>query len=145
MAVEKTELRLRIVIDDPVPGVALAVQSGKTGAATLLSPTKATAKATVFDVAIAASRADDGGVRLLGPIVQGPPAARFLYIGVGQYAGQAGTTWARRIKFPLDGITWTMVERLKPGQRLTAHIHGRDKKGDPACASVKLTEAWKAS
>jgi hypothetical protein len=145
MPADKTELPLRIVVDDPVPDVALAVQNGRSGAATLIPPVRKAANAVVFDVAIAASRADDGGVRLLGAIVQGPPAARFLYICVGQAAGQAGSPWTRRIKVPLGGITSAMVERLKSGQRLTAHIHGRDKKGDPACASVKLTEAWKAA
>ncbi len=31
----------------------------------------------------------DGRPRLLGPYVQGPPAGRFVYLCVGQYAGQS--------------------------------------------------------
>jgi hypothetical protein len=28
--------------------------------------------------------------------VQGPPGQRFVYIGIGTYAGQTGTPWSRR-------------------------------------------------
>lgn len=37
----------------------------------------------------------------LGPFAQGPPAARFVYVDVGTYAGQKNTPWARRMKVPL--------------------------------------------
>lgn len=39
MPAEKTELPLRIVVDDPVPGVALALQKGKSGGAELVYAT----------------------------------------------------------------------------------------------------------
>jgi hypothetical protein len=141
----KLPLPLRLVVDDPVPSVALAVQSGKGSASALIPPARASAKAAVFEVEITASTTDDGVLVLSGPIVQGPPAGRFLYVGVGTYAGQTGTPWSRRIKWPLTGITPALVAALTPGRRLEAHIAGRDKKGEPACASVKLTEGWKVA
>lgn len=143
MPAAKLPLPLRLVVDEPIPGVALAVQSGKGANVALIPPTRTSAKAAAFEIEIAAA-VEDGVLKLGGPIVQGPPGGRFLYIGVGTYAGQADTPWSRRIKWPLTEITPALVSALKAGGRLEAHIAGRDKKGEPACASVTLTSAWTA-
>ena len=147
MRADRFDLPLRIVVDDPVPGVALALQRGAAAKAALEPPAKATASAMAFEFAVVVDGAlPDGRPRLLGPCVQGPPGERFAYLCVGQMAGQAASEWSRRVKVPLHGLSWSLIEALAPGQRLEAHIASRGKDGTPACASVKLLPpGWRAA
>ncbi len=134
---------LRIVVEQPLAGVALALQHGKDG----LQPPTTTSPAQVvfdFDVRLGAPKAD-GSPNLLGPFTQGSAAERFVYIGVGQRAGQAASPWNGRIKVPLTGILASDVEALRaaPGQRLAVRFSGRSPKGGPTLATVKLAaDAW---
>ena len=139
MTAERSVLPLRIVVEQPVPGVALVLQRGTSAKATLVRPAQVSADALVFDleVTLGGSTAA-GGPRLLGPFVQGPPAARFVYIAIGASAGQIGSPWQRRAKVPLGGIGWQSIEALAPGERLTAHIAGTARDGSPACATVPI-------
>jgi hypothetical protein len=146
MTAERSALPLRIVVEQPVPGVALALQRGASGKASLVGPVHRSADALTFDfdVTLDGSIAD-GRPRLLGPLVQGPPAARFVYINVGASAGQIGSPWQRRVKVPLGAIDWPKIETLAPGERLTAHIAGTARDGSPACATVPiLPPGWVA-
>jgi len=146
MAADGIDLALRIVIEDPVPGVALALQKGKAGAEALVPPASVAPGAVVFDFTVTVGLAKAGPApRLLGPFVQGPPDGRFVYIRIGAYAGDAASPWARRAKIPLTALTWPLIEALKPGQRLEARVAGRDRKGEPACASLPLLPTgWRA-
>ncbi len=138
MQAERFEQPIRIVVNDPVPGLAIALQSGGAGKAALVAPSSRSAQAVVFDLEVTvAGRLADGRPRLLGPCVQGPPDARFVYLCVGQYAGQADGAWAGRVKVPLGGLGWPEIEAAA-GARLTAHIPGRSPKGGPALATVRL-------
>ncbi len=144
MRTDRAVLGLRIVVGDPIPGVAIALQRGSGSGFDLIGPVAASARALVFDFDIALDGATtDGGPRLLGPFVQGPPSARFVYLNVGTMAGQIESPWQRRAKVPLGGITWQAIEGLSPGRRLSAHIAGRDRNGAPACATVPiLSPGW---
>lgn len=135
---ERKELPLRVVVEDPVPGVAIAMQRGASGKE-MLWPVEVSAEALVFDfdVTVAGTIAD-GRPRLLGPFVQGPPNGRFVYLTIGVAAGQLDSPWRRRAKVPLGGLTLAMIEALPPGGRLAAHIAGKARDGSPACASVPL-------
>ncbi len=146
MRADRIALPLRIVMEDPVPGVAVALQRGAAAKAELVPAVRATPTAILFEFEIAVEGAlPDGRPRLLGPYVQGPPAERFTYLCVGQMAGQAGSQWTRRVKVPLGGLTWALIEALGPAARLEARIAGRGKDGTPACATVKLlTPGWRA-
>ena len=87
------DLPLRIVIDDPVPGLAVALQRGASANAQLVG------QGPVFDLEAAVDGAlPDGRPRFLGPYVQGPPAGRFVYLCVGEMAGQIGSPWNGRVK-----------------------------------------------
>jgi hypothetical protein len=132
-------LPVRIEVADPVPAVRIALQRGATATADRLPPAFASPDRIAFDldVRIEGSLAD-GRPRLLGPFVQGPPAARFVYLCVGQAAGQFNCEWNRRIKVPLNGISWDLARTAGPGGRLAARIAGRGRDGSPACASVPL-------
>jgi hypothetical protein len=76
--------------------------------------------------------------------VQGPPSDRFIYIDVGTYAGQRNTSWSRRMKVPLQGITWQHIHAAtKPGHRLVARIPGTGKNGGPNCGTIELLADWR--
>jgi hypothetical protein len=88
----------------------------------------------------------DGYPTLLGPVTQGPPTGRFVYLNSGQRAGQADYCWDRRAKVPLAGITQQLIDRAReqPGARLEARVLGTGLDGGPACATVPLLEGgWR--
>lgn len=145
MTAEKSTLPLRIVIDQPMPGVAIALRRGSGAKFDLVGPVLASVEALVFDLDIMVDGSiATGGPRLLGSFVQGPPTARFVYLNVGAMAGQPGSPWQRRTKVPLGGISWQSIEQLAPGDRLTAHIASRARDGGPACATVPiLPPGWR--
>ena len=122
----RMEQRLRITVVDPPPGLAYALQLGRDE---LVEPTSRTKARITFDFTV-----DVVDGKLRGKAVQGKPDARFVYIGIGSYAGQAGPGW--RAKVTLEGI--------KPSaKRLEARFAGTGKNGAPACATVPLLEGWK--
>lgn len=137
----EVELLLRVVVTSPPPGVLFCVQ-GKPGE--FLSAVRSTGSDLRFDVSVRAIPSDPP--RLLGTVVQGPPAARFLYISSGTLAGDVDTPCTRRAKVPLGGISQALIAERAAGLRLTATIAGRARDGGPACASVKLLGAgWRWS
>jgi hypothetical protein len=136
---ERFELPIRIVVVDPVPGLSIALQRGQAAKAELIPPAGQSEEAVVFDIEVMVDgRLADGRPRLLGPVVQGPPKARFVYLAVGTYASQTASSWGGRIKVPLSGLSWDQMEAPTSGQRLVARIPSRAPKGGPALASVPL-------
>ena len=139
----KIEIPLRAVIEAPPPGVQWALQRSRGDYSDLAPPTKSLPERLVFDFTIQAERAADGGLRLLGPGVQGPPTARFFYLNSGTLAGDTSSGFSRRAKISLMGLTWPMIEALGPDQRLQVRISGTSKDGGPACASITpLLPGW---
>jgi hypothetical protein len=136
-------LPLRIIIEQPLPGVALALQHGKDG---LEMPTAASPTRVVFDFSVRiGTRQADGTPNFLGPFAQGPAAGRFAYICVGRRAGQKARPCDGRMKVPLTGISQAQVMDVAgdSGKRLAVHVPGRNPKGGPTVATVKLPEdAW---
>ncbi len=60
-----------------------------------------------------------------GAFCQGPQTGRFLYVSWKREGNQAAP-WAWRIKVPLSGITWPMIETAaRPGWCLLADIGDR--------------------
>lgn len=139
------ELPIRLVLVDPPAGIDYGIQHG--GGAnyeTLFVQQRKRGDVSFdFSITVADSR-KDGGPNFLGPLVQGPPAGRFIYVDVGTYAGQKNTPWSRRMKIPLGGLTWALIEKTrgKPGQKAIAKIRGTGKDGGPACATVPLIDGW---
>ncbi|HKP28212.1 MAG TPA: DUF5990 family protein [Gemmatimonadales bacterium] len=138
------EVRLRIVVDDPVPGIVLRLQRGKDE---LVEATSESAKQVRFDfTARIGTSLPNGAPNFLGPFTQGPPALRFVYIRVGRSAGQSNTEFDRRAKIPLGGISNDLLARAlaNPDSVLEVHMPGRGKDGTPTCATVKLPPgAWR--
>ena len=99
-----------------------------------------------FDFAITAVKGRDRRPDFRGDYIQGPVGRRFIYIDVGKYAGQQGTSWARRMIVRLDELTWPVIEKAaKPGRRLEARLEGTGKDGGPACATVLPIGGWKVT
>lgn len=140
------ELPLRIAVVDPPGGVTFRLQQGKSD---LVPPARDSDGCLSFDFTLRVSNdRTKGPPNLRGPLAQGPPAGRFVYVNSGTYAGQAGSCWSRRAKVRLAGISWELIEEVlsTPGAVLEARIQGTAKDGGPACATVPLLEGgWRIS
>jgi hypothetical protein len=86
-----------------------------------------------------------GQPNFLGPLTHGPTTGRFVYIGIGKYAGQVDSCWDRRLKIPLGGITWEMIEKASTTMLVEARLPGTGKDGGPSCATVQPIGGWKVS
>lgn len=123
---------LRLIIDDPVPGVRYSLQKE--------------------DLPFEARTAGDGPIvfeapvtlhsdgRLAGPFVRREgPERRFVYIRTGAAAGDHASCWDRRAKIDIHDIPQAL---RVPGAMLEVHLPGRGKDGSPACATVRPVTAW---
>ncbi|MDQ0464569.1 hypothetical protein QO010_002353 [Caulobacter ginsengisoli] len=141
------ETTVRIVVEDPPPGVMVAVQWGKTGAnfaSELIRPSEAGAGRVAFDVPVKVTTGPDGAARLVGPAIQGPTGDRFIYVNWGTCAGQHGTPITRRAKVRIGTLTPAQIEAaLAPGKRLETAFAGVGKDGGPACATIPLIGGWR--
>jgi hypothetical protein len=139
------ELPLRVVLVDPPAGIDYGIQHGSGSNYDTLFVQQKKRGDVSFDFCIGvADSKKDGSPNFVGPIVQGPPGGRFIYVDVGTYAGQKNTPWSRRMKIALGEITWALIKKTqrKHGQRLIARIQGTGKDGGPACATVPLIDGW---
>lgn len=134
----KQILLLRLIVTEPLPGVWFAMQRGRSE---LLPPT-ALPDALVFDFPVQVDFSKDPP-SLTGEFTQGPPAKRFVYVNSGTYAGQSGTSWSRRAKIPITGISASLArEAIAKSGKLLARVRGTGKDGGPFCASVPLLSDW---
>lgn len=136
---------LRIVLVDPPPGVDFGIQEGKGNDYRTIAVQRSKAGNLALECTIhVKGDRTDGPPNFAGPISQGPPNGRFIYIDIGKSAGQVDSCWQRRIKVPLEGISWEMVDSVveKPKRCLQARIPGTGKDGGPICATVKPSKGW---
>ena len=140
------ELTFRIVLEKPPANVDFGLQKGRGSDYETIQKQRSKAKDLYFEFPVRVkANQKDAIPGFLGPFVQGPPGARFVYIDIGTYAGQTDTCWSRRLKVPLSGITWNMIERLLADSEsvLEARVPGTGKDGGPTCATVKPFAGWK--
>lgn len=139
-----SDLRLRIIVVSPPPGVRFQLQRGK---GDLEPAARASAGTMTFELDVRVSTRPAGEPNFLGPFVQGPPAGRFVYINSGTLAGQADSCWTRRAKVPLTGITWALIKRARAaGSVLETEVAGTGRDGGPACATVPLKSGgWRVA
>lgn len=140
------DIIVRIVLVSPPVGVDYGIQRG-TGSDydTIFIQRPSNPRAQiVFDVPITVTERPDGQPTFGGPYVQGKPAERFLYVDIGKHAGQRNTEVARRMKVPLTGIKWDLIEQAaKSGKAIETRIPGTAKDGGPTAASTaKLQSGW---
>jgi hypothetical protein len=140
------ELTFRIVLEKPPAGVDFALQKGKGTNYEIVQKQRSQTGDLRFEFTARANIEPEAAApNLLGPFVQGPPDARFVYIGIGAFAGQTNTEWSRRLKIPLTGISLQMVEQAARGAYAVfeTHVPGTGKDGSPSCATVKPFAGWK--
>ena len=139
------ELPIRLVLVEPPTGVDFGIQHGSGADYETIFVQRGKHGDVIFDFSLTVSdNRKDGLPNFKGPFAQGPPVSRFIYVDVGTYAGQKDTQWSRRIKVPLQGITWELIRQVtgKHGHKLLARIPGTGKDGGPSCATVQLLGDW---
>jgi hypothetical protein len=140
------ELTLRIVLEKPPPDVNFGLQKGRGSKYETIQIQRSKGKNLHFEFSVRAKASgEDSSPNFLGPFVQGPCGERFVYIDIGTSAGQTGTCWSRRLKIPLRGITWKMIEEVAGKSFLETRALGSEKDGSPSCATVKPFPGWKVA
>ena len=132
---------LRILLEQPPKGVDFGLQKGR-GSMYETEQTKRSVGVDLrFEIELEVKPDHNSPDSVLrGPYVQGPRERRFIYIDIGACAGQQDTTWSRRMKIPLAGIT---AEMLRKHRILEARVPGTGKDGGPNCATVEPLDGWK--
>src|SRR5262245_57027429 len=131
------DVRFRIVLETPPAGVDYGLQKGRGSAYEIVQTQRSAGGDLEFEFT-AGAHVSGAAADFRGPFIQGPKGGRFVYIGIGTYAGQVGTPWSRRLKVPVKEITADMIRRAtRPGSLLEAFVPGTGRDGTPACASVK--------
>ncbi|SDC23305.1 DUF5990 family protein [Pedobacter soli] len=140
------ELPLKITLIKPTPGVDFALQKGSGNIYESVQKQNVSSGDISFSFSLIAkgTRGVDAFPRLSGAFVQGPANGKFIYIGIGTYAGQTNTSWSRRLKIPLTGISWEMLDQLTSDTKsvLYTQVPGTGKDGGPNCATVKPFDGW---
>lgn len=135
---------LRIILEKPPTGVAFGLQKGSGNQYETVQTQSSNSEDLQFECTVQVKEEKDEAPNLLGPFVQGPKNGRFIYIGIGTHAGQLGSIWSRRLKIPLQGITWEMIAQTlaNPDLILETRVPGTGKDGTPNCATVKPFGGW---
>jgi hypothetical protein len=132
------EVTLRLIVERPPKGVDFGLQKGRGSA---YEKQRSTGKNLEFEFALASKAGNNMAPEFTGPLVQGPPGDRFIYLDIGTYAGQADSCWSRRLKVPLSGITGQMIDSHSV---LEARVPGTADDGGPNCGTVKPFTGWKS-
>ena len=132
-------IRLRITIERPVAGVLHSLQSGDT---LPLDPKRSTAGEPLgFDFPI---RIADGPKFFGDQVRREGPTRRFVYIRIGQSAGDHASPWTRRMKIDIHDLDPALIARAIGGGLIELTVDGAAKDGTPACATVKATSRYLA-
>ena len=130
---DQVEIRMRIVIENPVAGVRHSLQTGDTG---VLDPKESQAgEPLAFDFPVHIAP----GPKFFGDQVRREgPERRFVYIRVGQAAGDHGSPWTRRMKIDIHDTPQDLLDRAMAGEGvIELTVNGTGKDGSPACATVR--------
>jgi Family of unknown function (DUF5990) len=140
----KQELVLRIVLENPPPGVDIGLQKGSGSNYETIQKQLSGSGNLAFEFPITVKFTENGVPNFLGAFVQGTPKDRFVYLDIGKCAGQANTIWSRRLKIPLRGISSSMMEELlvSSDSVLETKVPGTAKDNGPNCGTVKPFAGW---
>jgi uncharacterized protein DUF5990 len=135
----QTEIRMRMVVETPVPGVAYGLQDKDSKPVDAKVSKKGESLSFDFPIRIAE------GPKFYGDHVRSEgPERRFVYIAIGEQAGQKGTEWSRRMKIDIHAIPQATLDKALKGKTVEAVITGTGKDGTPACATVAPAKMWRA-
>jgi hypothetical protein len=131
-------ITLRLSIEDPVPGIAYSLQNKKSEP---VGQVTAAGAPIAFDVPVRVMP----GPKLQGEFVRREGASRrFVYVAIGEQAGQRPCVWSRRAKIDIHLIPAELLDEALAGRILQARLPGRDKDGGPACATLSPIGGWTA-
>ena len=139
------EIKLRIVVEATPPDVMFGLQLGSGSKYETIQKQVVGSKTDIFflfTIKIKGDPEKDREPDFSGQYVQGIAGARFIYLDIGTYAGQSDSIWSRRLKVPLSGIAWKMIDQINSNHTLEARVPGIGKDGGPNCATVKPFGGW---
>jgi hypothetical protein len=132
---DQTEIPMRIVIEHPVTGVLHSLQAGDD---LPLDPKRSRdGEPLNFDFPVRVGP----GPKFFGDQVRREgPERRFVYIRIGQSAGDHASPWSRRMKVDIHDIAQDLLDKAMRGEGvIETTIDGTAKDGTPACATVRPT------
>ena len=130
---DQTEIQLRVVIEHPVVGVLHSLQAKDESP---LDPKfSRDGEPIAFDLAVRVGP----GPKFFGDQVRREgPVRRFVYIRVGQSAGDVSSPWARRMKIDIHDIPGDLLAAAMESRDVIAiSIDGTARDGTPVCATVR--------
>lgn len=137
-------LSLHIVLEKPPPGIDFGLQKGSGKVYDTIQLQRSSTADLFFQFEVRVKNSKTSTPDFFGPFVQGPPDSRFVYIDIGSAAGQKETYWNRRLKIPLRGISWEMIDQINSDSNLIieAKVPGTGKDFGPTCGTVKPFNGW---
>ncbi|HEY1384994.1 MAG TPA: DUF5990 family protein [Dongiaceae bacterium] len=134
----QTEIRVRLVIENPVAGVVHSLQDKDNRPIDAKASQAGAPLVFEFQIRIAA------GPKFYGEQVRREgPERRFVYIAIGQLAGDKASCWSRRMKIDIHDIPAALLDQAATGKVLEGTIQGTGWDGSPACATVPC-RSWRA-
>lgn len=139
---DQTEIRARIVIERPVPGVLHSLQEDD---APLDPKTSKAGEPLAFEFPLRIERPENEPPKFFGKQVRREgKERRFVYICVGKAAGQVFSEWSRRMKIDIHDIDPALLNRAMAGGVLEGTIDGTGPDGSPSCATIRPVR-WRIS
>lgn len=133
----QTEIRMRLLIETPVAGALHSLQDKKNRPVD--AKQSAAGEPIIFDFPIRIAP----GPKFYGEQVRSEgPLRRFVYIAVGQQAGDPASCWSRRMKIDIHDIPQALLHGALDGKGVAGSLIGTGADGTPACATVRV-EAWR--
>lgn len=136
------EIILKIVLQKPVSGCVYGLQKGKGPGYETVQAQVSKGEDLTFDFAVQAKESNGSISTLGGPFVQGTPGNRFVYIGIGSYAGQMGAPCSGRLKIPLSEADFQNPDLDDGAHGLHCTVPASTADGKPVFATVKAFGGW---
>ncbi|NYZ16113.1 hypothetical protein HL658_26535 [Azospirillum sp. RWY-5-1] len=132
---DQSIINLRIVIEQPVVGVLHSLQAKDDSPLDPKSSREGEALPFDFQIRVGPGPKFSGDqVRREGP------ERRFVYIRIGQLAGDPSSPWSRRMKIDIHDIAPDLLDLAATnGGVIETTVNGTGKDGTPTCATVRPT------
>lgn len=128
-------INMRIVIERPVVGVLHSLQAKDESPLDAKHSREGEALSFDFQIRV------ESGPKFFGDQVRREgPVRRFVYIRIGQLAGDPSSPWSRRMKIDIHDMGDVLLDRAaKSGEIIETTVIGTGKDGTPACATLRPT------
>lgn len=126
---------LRLTIEQPVVGVLHSLQAKDDSPLDVKSSRAGESLSFDFQIGV------EPGPKFFGDQVRREgPVRRFVYIRIGELAGDASSPWSRRMKIDIHDIGSDLLDRAATsGEIIETVVNGTGRDGTPACGSVRAT------